>query len=112
MMRVALHVNYHGFKFILANLPYNKSIQDGKQQYAQLIKEQNQYLTNYEDFQIRDISEDMVEDKFGDNILCDLLELPGVVGNVTLTPFTKSKGIWQVETTKSQVVEAMQHVAE
>eukprot|EP00957_Ditylum_brightwellii_P013071 987204-Ditylum_brightwellii.AAC.1 len=39
MMRVAPHVNQHGFNFIPANLPYNKSICDGKYQYAQLLKE-------------------------------------------------------------------------
>eukprot|EP00957_Ditylum_brightwellii_P013072 987204-Ditylum_brightwellii.AAC.2 len=54
----------------------------------------------------------MMEDKFGDGIIRDILELPGVVGNVMFTPFTKTKGICQVETTNSQVVEAMKHVAE
>ena len=34
----------HGFKFLPANLPYDKSIRDGKQNYVQLLKEQNQHL--------------------------------------------------------------------
>eukprot|EP00957_Ditylum_brightwellii_P151297 11520619-Ditylum_brightwellii.AAC.1 len=42
--------------------------------------------------------------------LREKLELPGVIGNITPTVFTKTKGIWQIETTKDQLVEAMQHV--
>eukprot|EP00957_Ditylum_brightwellii_P026037 1968574-Ditylum_brightwellii.AAC.1 len=34
MLQVAPHVGYHGFKKFPANLPYDKLIQDGKQNYA------------------------------------------------------------------------------
>eukprot|EP00957_Ditylum_brightwellii_P154740 11777570-Ditylum_brightwellii.AAC.1 len=40
------------------------------------------------------------------------MEIAGVVGDITPTVFTKTKGIWQVEMTKDQVVEAMHHVRE
>eukprot|EP00957_Ditylum_brightwellii_P207387 15352769-Ditylum_brightwellii.AAC.1 len=36
MLRVALHVSHHGFKFLPANLPNDKSIRNGKLQYATL----------------------------------------------------------------------------
>eukprot|EP00957_Ditylum_brightwellii_P181198 13802205-Ditylum_brightwellii.AAC.2 len=46
----ALHKNIHSFKFVPANLLYSKSICDGRRHYAQLLKEQNQYLSKYDDF--------------------------------------------------------------
>eukprot|EP00957_Ditylum_brightwellii_P171489 13054812-Ditylum_brightwellii.AAC.1 len=95
-----------------AHITQDLMMQDGKLQYAQLLKEQNQFLENHEDFCISGISEDMIDTKFRKNTLHDLLELPGVVGDITPTPFTKSKGIWQVETTKGQVVDAMCHASE
>eukprot|EP00957_Ditylum_brightwellii_P137453 10479642-Ditylum_brightwellii.AAC.1 len=45
-------------------------------------------------------------------ILCDILELPGITGDVTRTPFPESKRIWQNETTKYPIVEATRHVKE
>eukprot|EP00957_Ditylum_brightwellii_P116570 8891801-Ditylum_brightwellii.AAC.1 len=69
MMRVAPHVDHSGFKFLLSSLPYDKSIWDGKLQYAQLLKEQNQFLVNYKDFHIGGISEDMIDTKFGESTL-------------------------------------------
>eukprot|EP00957_Ditylum_brightwellii_P040856 3092258-Ditylum_brightwellii.AAC.1 len=112
IMRVVPHVDHRGFKFLLASLPYDKSIWDGKLQYAQLIKEQNQFLVNYKNFCIGGISEDMMDTTLGESTLQELLELPQVVGDITLAPFTKSKGIWQVETTKGQLLDAMHHVSE
>eukprot|EP00957_Ditylum_brightwellii_P082983 6308873-Ditylum_brightwellii.AAC.1 len=50
MMQVASHINHSGFKFLLSSLTYDQSIQDGKIQYAQLLKEQNQFLGSYKDF--------------------------------------------------------------
>eukprot|EP00957_Ditylum_brightwellii_P123822 9438813-Ditylum_brightwellii.AAC.1 len=44
--------------------------------------------------------------------LHDHLELQGIMGDITHTVFTETKGIWQVETTTKQVVEAMRHVTE
>eukprot|EP00957_Ditylum_brightwellii_P132134 10073684-Ditylum_brightwellii.AAC.1 len=111
MMQVAPHVGHSGFKFLPASLPYDKSIQDGKVQYARLLKEQNQLLGNYKDSQIGGISEDLIGTKFGDNTLRNLLELSGVVGDITPTLFIKAKGIWQVETTEIQVVDIMRHVS-
>eukprot|EP00957_Ditylum_brightwellii_P156493 11910342-Ditylum_brightwellii.AAC.1 len=107
MMWVAPHIEHSGFKFLPTSLPYDKSIWDGKIQYAQLLKEQKQFLGNYEDFHIGGISEGMIDTKFGASTLRDLLELPGIVGDITPTPFTKTKDIWQVETTKIQVVDDM-----
>eukprot|EP00957_Ditylum_brightwellii_P097504 7426234-Ditylum_brightwellii.AAC.2 len=86
MMRVAPHIDHSGFKFLLASLPDGKSIWDGKLQYAQLLKEQNQFLVNYKNFRIGGISEDMMDTKFGEITLCNLLELPGVVGDIAPTP--------------------------
>eukprot|EP00957_Ditylum_brightwellii_P119720 9134278-Ditylum_brightwellii.AAC.1 len=40
MLRITPHVNNHGFKFLPINLPCDKSIRDGKQNYVQLLKEQ------------------------------------------------------------------------
>eukprot|EP00957_Ditylum_brightwellii_P045456 3446002-Ditylum_brightwellii.AAC.1 len=100
MMQLAPHVDHSGFKFLLASLLYEKSIRDGKIQYAQLLKEQNHFLGNYKDFRIGGISKDLIDTKFGDNTLRNLLELSGVVGDIIPTLFTKTKSIWQVETTK------------
>eukprot|EP00957_Ditylum_brightwellii_P201743 15327042-Ditylum_brightwellii.AAC.1 len=60
MLCVALHVGHSGSKFIPANLPYEKSICDEKQHYANLLKEQNQYLANYKDFCIGRVSNEML----------------------------------------------------
>eukprot|EP00957_Ditylum_brightwellii_P153453 11678909-Ditylum_brightwellii.AAC.1 len=86
MMWVAPHVDHSGFKFLPASLPYDKSNQNGKLQYAQLLKEQNQFVVNYKDFCIGGISEDMMDTKFGKITLRHILELPGVVGDITPTP--------------------------
>eukprot|EP00957_Ditylum_brightwellii_P062210 4721101-Ditylum_brightwellii.AAC.1 len=112
MLCVAPHVKHHGFKFLPANLPYDKSIRGRRQNYVQLLKEQNQYLSNYKDFRIGGIDKDLLEEKIDDSTLREKLELVGVVGDIMPTAFTKTKGIWQVETTKTQVVEAMRHVTE
>eukprot|EP00957_Ditylum_brightwellii_P050561 3834183-Ditylum_brightwellii.AAC.1 len=112
MLHIAPHIDQHGFKFLPANLPYGKSIRDGCQNYAQLLKEKNQYLSKYEDFHIGGISEDIIDTKFDNVTLQEKLELAGVAGDINPTVFTKSKGIWQVKTTKEQVVEAMHHVTE
>eukprot|EP00957_Ditylum_brightwellii_P207958 15355294-Ditylum_brightwellii.AAC.1 len=112
MLHVAPHVDQHGFKFLPEILLYDKSICNGYQNYAQLLKEQNQHLFKYEDFCIGSISKDLMDTKFDDVMLQENLELTCVVGDIAPTVFTKSKGIWQVETTKEQVVEAMLHVTE
>eukprot|EP00957_Ditylum_brightwellii_P143416 10926028-Ditylum_brightwellii.AAC.1 len=93
MMWVVPCIDHSGFKFLLASLPYDKSTQDSKLQYDQLLKEQNQFLANYEDFCIGGISEDMMDTKFGKSTLRNLLELPEVLGDITPAPLTKSKGI-------------------
>eukprot|EP00957_Ditylum_brightwellii_P114778 8752539-Ditylum_brightwellii.AAC.1 len=112
MLCIAPHVGHSGFKFVPANLPYDKSIHDGKQHYANLLKEQNQYLANYEDFHIGRVSNKMLSRDFKGKTLREHLELQGVVGNITHSVFNETKGFWQVETTKKQVVEAICHVTE
>eukprot|EP00957_Ditylum_brightwellii_P024135 1819844-Ditylum_brightwellii.AAC.1 len=112
MFCVVLDIGHSGFKFILAHLPYDKSIHDGKQHYANLLKEQNQYLTKYKDFCISGVSNKMLSREFEGETLQDHLELQGVVGNITHTVLTETKGIWQVETMKKQVVKAICHVTE
>eukprot|EP00957_Ditylum_brightwellii_P014900 1124000-Ditylum_brightwellii.AAC.1 len=107
-----IKTNTLGFKFVPANLPYDKSIHDRKQHYTSLLKEPNQYLANYKDFCISGISNEMISREFDGKTLCDHLELQGVVGDITHTIFTETKGVWQVETSKTQVVEAMHHVTE
>eukprot|EP00957_Ditylum_brightwellii_P154425 11751409-Ditylum_brightwellii.AAC.1 len=94
-----LHVGHSRFKFILANFPYDKSICNGKQHYANLLKEQNRYLANYKDFSIGGVSNEMLSREFDGKTLRDHLELQGVVGDITHTVFMEMKGIWQVETT-------------
>eukprot|EP00957_Ditylum_brightwellii_P189923 14458901-Ditylum_brightwellii.AAC.1 len=91
MIWVAPHINHSGFKFLPSSLPNGKSMRDGKKQYTKLLKEQNQFLGNYEGFRIGGISEDMIDTKFGESTLRDLLELPGVVGDITPTSFIKTK---------------------
>eukprot|EP00957_Ditylum_brightwellii_P005526 423245-Ditylum_brightwellii.AAC.1 len=103
MLCITPHVGNHGFKFLPANLPYGKSIRDGKQNYSKLLKEQNQYLSNYKDFRIGSIDKDLLDENIDDSTLHEKLELVGVIGNIMPTVFTKTKGIWQVETTKMQV---------
>eukprot|EP00957_Ditylum_brightwellii_P105992 8085642-Ditylum_brightwellii.AAC.1 len=112
MLRVAPHVSHHGFKFLPANLPYDKSVHNGKLHYATLLKEQNQYLLKYEDFRVGGITEEILDTKFNGVILREKLELPGVVGDIMLTVFTTNKRIWQIETTTDQIVDAMCHVRE
>eukprot|EP00957_Ditylum_brightwellii_P105688 8059391-Ditylum_brightwellii.AAC.1 len=41
--------------------------------------------------------------------LRDKFDLPGVVGDIMPTVFTTNKEIWQIETTKDQIVDAMRH---
>eukprot|EP00957_Ditylum_brightwellii_P056872 4311568-Ditylum_brightwellii.AAC.1 len=64
MLQVAPHVGHSGFKFVPANLPYDKSIHNGKHHYANLLKEQNQYLANYKDFCIGGVSDEMLSRDF------------------------------------------------
>eukprot|EP00957_Ditylum_brightwellii_P063757 4838015-Ditylum_brightwellii.AAC.1 len=112
MLRAVPYVDNHRFKFLPANLPYNKSIRDGKQNYAQLLKEENQYLSNYKDFRISSINKDLLDKKIDDSTLRGKQELADVIGDIMPTVFTKVKGIWKVKTTKLQVVEAMRNVTE
>eukprot|EP00957_Ditylum_brightwellii_P019008 1430741-Ditylum_brightwellii.AAC.1 len=51
----------------------------------------------------------MLSKYFDGEALIEHLELQCVIGDITQTVFTKTKDIWQVETTKKQVVEAMHH---
>eukprot|EP00957_Ditylum_brightwellii_P077287 5873341-Ditylum_brightwellii.AAC.1 len=69
MLQVVPHVDSHGFNFPPANLPYDKSIKDGKQNDAQILKEQNQYLSNYKDFRIGGIDKDLLDKKIDDSTL-------------------------------------------
>eukprot|EP00957_Ditylum_brightwellii_P091160 6940663-Ditylum_brightwellii.AAC.1 len=93
-------------------MPYDKSTCDVKQHYVNLLKEQNQYLANYKDFCISGVSNEMLSREFEGKTLQDNLELQGIVGNITHTVFIGTKGIWQVETTRKQLVKAMHHVTE
>eukprot|EP00957_Ditylum_brightwellii_P139344 10620037-Ditylum_brightwellii.AAC.1 len=95
MLCVVLHVGHSRLKFVPANLPYDKSIHDGKQHYANLLKAQNQYLANYKDFHIGGVSDKMLSIEFEGETLYDHLELQGIVGHITHTVFTETKGIWQ-----------------
>eukprot|EP00957_Ditylum_brightwellii_P151120 11507001-Ditylum_brightwellii.AAC.1 len=61
---VTLHVGHSGFKLVPTNLPCDKSIRDGKQHCANLLKEQNQYLANYKDFCIGGVSDEMLSRDF------------------------------------------------
>eukprot|EP00957_Ditylum_brightwellii_P024792 1873676-Ditylum_brightwellii.AAC.1 len=99
MLHGALHVGHSAFKSVLANLPYDKSICDGKQHYVKLLKEQNQYLANYKDFCISGVNNEMLSREFDGKTLCDHCELQGIVGNITHTVFMEMKSIWQVEAT-------------
>eukprot|EP00957_Ditylum_brightwellii_P174338 13273154-Ditylum_brightwellii.AAC.1 len=83
-----------------------------KQHYVNLLKKQNQYLANYKECCIGGISNEKLSRDFDGKTLQDHLELQGVVGDITHMVFTETKGIWQVETTTKQVVEAMHHVTE
>eukprot|EP00957_Ditylum_brightwellii_P037557 2840472-Ditylum_brightwellii.AAC.1 len=69
MLWVAPHVDDHGLKCLPANLPYDKSIRDGNQKYVQLLKEQNQYFSKYEDFRIGGINKDLLEEKIDNSAL-------------------------------------------
>eukprot|EP00957_Ditylum_brightwellii_P135274 10314766-Ditylum_brightwellii.AAC.1 len=85
MLRVVPHVNHCGFIFLPANLPYDKSIRNGKLQYATLLKEQNQYLSKYEDFRVGGITEEILDTEFDGVTLREKLELPGIVGDIMPT---------------------------
>eukprot|EP00957_Ditylum_brightwellii_P037280 2822085-Ditylum_brightwellii.AAC.1 len=77
-----------------------------------LLKEQNQYLANYDDFCIGEVSDEMLSRDFDGKTLREHLELQGVAGDITHSIFIETKGIWQVKTRKKQIVEAMHHVTE
>eukprot|EP00957_Ditylum_brightwellii_P109365 8342921-Ditylum_brightwellii.AAC.1 len=64
MLCVTPHIRHSEFKFIPANLPYDKSIHDGKQHYANLLKAQNQYLANHNNFLIDGVSDEMLSREF------------------------------------------------
>eukprot|EP00957_Ditylum_brightwellii_P107276 8185650-Ditylum_brightwellii.AAC.1 len=96
MLRVAPHVSHHSFKFLPANLPYDKSIQNGKLQYGTSLKEQNQYLSKYEDLRVGGITEELLDTKFDGVTLRKKFKLPGVVGDIAPTVFTMNKRIWQI----------------
>eukprot|EP00957_Ditylum_brightwellii_P145427 11074276-Ditylum_brightwellii.AAC.1 len=93
MLFVVLHVGHSGFKFVPTNLPHDKSIHDGKQHYANLLKKQSQYLANYKDFCIGDFSNEILSKEFKGKTLQDHLELQGVVGGITHIVFMETKGI-------------------
>ena len=93
MLQVAPNVSHHGFKFLPANLPYDKSIQNGKLQYATLLKEQNQYSSKYEDFRVGGITEEFLDTKFDGVTLRDKFDLPGVVSDIMPTVYTTNKEI-------------------
>eukprot|EP00957_Ditylum_brightwellii_P004504 342473-Ditylum_brightwellii.AAC.1 len=78
MRCITPHMGHSGFKFVPANLSYDTSIHDGKQHYANLLKEQNQYLANYEDFCIGGVSNKMLSKGFKGKTLQENLELQGV----------------------------------
>eukprot|EP00957_Ditylum_brightwellii_P086085 6549635-Ditylum_brightwellii.AAC.1 len=44
--------------------------------------------------------------------LRDKLELTGVIEHIMPMVFSELKGIWQIETTKTNIMEAMRHVKE
>eukprot|EP00957_Ditylum_brightwellii_P071294 5419443-Ditylum_brightwellii.AAC.1 len=79
MFCVVPHVGHSRFKFVPANLPYNKSIHGGKQNYDNLLREQNQYIANYEDFYIGGVSNEMLSREFEGKTLCGHLELQGIM---------------------------------
>eukprot|EP00957_Ditylum_brightwellii_P074300 5645486-Ditylum_brightwellii.AAC.1 len=54
----------------------------------------------------------MLTREFDGKSLCEQLELARVIGDIMQTVFTKTKGIWQIEISKTQVVEAMCHIME
>eukprot|EP00957_Ditylum_brightwellii_P207623 15353791-Ditylum_brightwellii.AAC.1 len=91
MLCAAPHVGHNGLKIVSANLPYNKLIHDVKQRYANLPKEQNHHLTNYNDFHIGGIRVKMLSKDFDGKTLREHLELQGVIGDITQTAFTESK---------------------
>eukprot|EP00957_Ditylum_brightwellii_P094124 7166289-Ditylum_brightwellii.AAC.1 len=93
MLCVAPHVRHSGFKFVPAKLPYDKSINDEKQHYANLLKEQNQYFANYKDVCIGGVSNEMLSREIDRKTLCNHLELQGIVGDITHTVITETKGI-------------------
>eukprot|EP00957_Ditylum_brightwellii_P135926 10367370-Ditylum_brightwellii.AAC.1 len=112
ILRLAPHKNNHGFKSVPANLLYDNSICDGRRHYAQILEEQNQYLSKYSAFRVGGISEELLDMELDGQILRDKLELTGVIKHITPTVFSEQKGIWQIEKTKANIVEAMRHVKE
>eukprot|EP00957_Ditylum_brightwellii_P182926 13934115-Ditylum_brightwellii.AAC.1 len=75
MLCVAPHVGHSSFKLVPASLTHDKSICNGKQHYANLLKEQNQYLVNYKDFCISGISKEMLSKDFDGKMLREHSEL-------------------------------------
>eukprot|EP00957_Ditylum_brightwellii_P101578 7741232-Ditylum_brightwellii.AAC.1 len=54
----------------------------------------------------------MLTREFDGKSLREQLELSGVIGDIMQTVVTETKGIWQIETNKTHMVEAMRHVSE
>eukprot|EP00957_Ditylum_brightwellii_P204953 15341534-Ditylum_brightwellii.AAC.1 len=61
MLQVVPYVENKGVKFVPANLPHDKLIQNGKHIYANLLKEQNLFPTNYDDVGIGGVSEHFLD---------------------------------------------------
>eukprot|EP00957_Ditylum_brightwellii_P049040 3720767-Ditylum_brightwellii.AAC.2 len=54
----------------------------------------------------------MLTREFNSKLLQEQLELAGVIGDITQTVFTMTKGNWQIKMSKTHMVETILHVAE
>eukprot|EP00957_Ditylum_brightwellii_P061602 4674490-Ditylum_brightwellii.AAC.1 len=93
ILYLALHKDNHGFNFVLANLPYDKSICDDKCHYAQLLKEHILYLSKYDDFRVGGINKELLDMELDGQILRNMLELTGTIKYITPLVFSEQKGI-------------------
>eukprot|EP00957_Ditylum_brightwellii_P111469 8502092-Ditylum_brightwellii.AAC.1 len=74
-------------------------IKDNTEKYKHLLREQNAYLVNYVDFQVGDITEEMLEQKVLESTVKENILMSPFIADIHKTTFTINKGIWTIETT-------------
>eukprot|EP00957_Ditylum_brightwellii_P082477 6270561-Ditylum_brightwellii.AAC.1 len=96
-------------KFILSNMPYDKSLLSAAAKYADLLWEQNLYLEKYDDFKIGGVHKAALDFKLDDgSTLCSTILNKSNIVDIHFTVFTNQNGIWTIETTKTGMAKAIQ----
>eukprot|EP00957_Ditylum_brightwellii_P003437 260162-Ditylum_brightwellii.AAC.1 len=91
-------------KFIPAHMQFDKSLPNAAQKYADLLREQNLYLKQYDNCKIGGLHSAALDHELdnGNTLQSLMLEEPSIV-DINSTVFTQQKGIWTIKTTKTDI---------